>query len=133
MKLIIKFFGILIILLGISFLLNPEGVYNWAEENTGNITFYISVIVGRLVLGILLILAANESKYPGVIKFFGYFTIIAALVVIIMGHRGFEELISSLIPVFKPYAPVSGLLGIAIGAFIIYAFSMKKELKQQLN
>lgn len=131
MKLIIKVFGILFILMGISFFINPEGVYNWVEENTGNIMFYISVIVARLVLGILLILAAKESKYPGVIKFFGYLVIIAALIVIIMGHKGFQDLISSLILVFKPYAPVSGLIGIAVGGFFIYAFSMKKELQQQ--
>ena len=126
MKLIIKLFGILIILMGISFLLNPEGVYNWAEENTGNIMFYISVIIARLVLGISLILAAKESKYPGAIKFFGYLMIIAALIVIIMGHKGFQDLISSLVPVFKPYAPMSGLIGIALGVFFIYAFSEKK-------
>ena len=127
MKLIIKLLGILFILLGISFLIEPEGIYRWVEDNIGNTGFYLSVIVGRLVMGILLLLAAKESKYPSVIKFIGYLAIIAATVVIVMGHKGFQDIMSSLIPIFKPYAPVSGLTGIAIGGFLIYAFSRKKN------
>ena len=127
MKLIIKLLGILFILLGISFLIEPEGIYRWVEDNIGNTGFYLSVIVGRLVMGILLLLAAKESKYPSVIKFIGYLAIIAATVVIVMGQKGFQDIMSSLIPIFKPYAPVSGLTGIAIGGFLIYAFSRKKN------
>ena len=85
-----------------------------------------SALIGTPTLAKELILAAKESKYPGAIKFFGYLMIIAALIVIIMGHKGFQDLISSLVPVFKPYAPMSGLIGIALGVFFIYAFSEKK-------
>ena len=93
---------------------------------------YISTIVIRFVLGIALIIAAKESKYPVVIKIIGYVAIAAALVLIIIGHNGFQVLLSSLIP-FKPYAPVSGLVGIAAGGFLIYAFSGNKVLKQDLK
>ena len=125
MILIIKLFGIVFILLGISFLLESEGVYSWVENKSGHIGFYLSVIVGRVTMGILLLLAAKESKYPSVIKFIGILAIIAAIILIILGPKGFQNLMSSLIPIFKPYAPVSGLTGIAIGGFLIYAFSRK--------
>lgn len=127
MKLIIKLLGILFILIGISFIIYPDGVYTWIEDSGGNIMLYISVIVTRLVLGIALIIAAKKSKYPVVIKIFGYVAIAAALVVIIIGHNGFQVFISSLIS-FKPYAPLSGLISIAVGSFLIYAFSRNKEL-----
>jgi len=96
-------------------------------------SFYILAIVVRLVFGIIFIIAAKESKYPGVIKFFGYLAIIAAIIFIFIGQESFQDFFSSLIPDIKPYAPLSGVLDIAIGGFLIYAFSRNKELEQELN
>ncbi len=131
MKLIIKLFGILLLLSGISLLINPEIIIAWIEENMENTSLYISAIVVRLVFGILFIAAARESKYPGVIKFFGYLFIIAAIIFIFIGQGSFQDFITSLIPDVKPFAPVSGLLSISFGGFLIYAFSRNKELEQK--
>lgn len=131
MKLIIKLFGILLLLSGISLLINPEIIIGWIEENIENTSLYISAIVVRLVYGILFIAAAKESKYPGVIKFFGYLFIIAAIILIFIGQESFQDFITSFIPYVKPFAPLSGLLSIAFGGFLIYAFSRNKELEQK--
>ena len=133
MKLIIKLLGILFLLIGISLLIKPEIIIGWIKDNVENTSLYISAIVVRLVLGILFIIAAKESKYPGVIKFFGYITIIAAIIFIFMGHERFQDSISSLIPVFKPYAPVIGLVGMAFGGFLVYAFPKSKDPQHELN
>lgn len=129
MKLIIKLFGILLLLSGISLLIKPEIIFGWIENNMGNTSLYISAIVVRLVFGVLFIVAARASKYPGVIKFFGYLFIIAAIIFIFIGQESFQDFITSLIPDVKPFAPVSGLLSIAFGGFLIYAFSRNKELE----
>ena len=131
MKLIIKLFGILLLLSGVSLLIKPEFIFGWIENNMENTSLYISAIVVRLVLGIIFIVAAGKSKYPGVIKFFGYLLIIAAIIFIFIGQESFQNFIASLIPNFKPFAPVAGLLIIAFGGFLIYAFSRNKELKQK--
>ncbi len=131
MKLIIKLFGILMILAGISLLIGPEIIIGWIENNMESISLYISAIVVRLVFGILFLVAAKESKYPGVIKFLGYLFIIASIIFFFIGQENFLDFISLFIPDVKPYAPVSGLLAIAFGGFIIYAFSRNKELKQK--
>lgn len=131
MKLIIKLFGILMLLSGISLLITPEIIYGWLEDNMENTSLYILAIVVRLIFGILFIVAARESKYPGVIRFFGYLFIIAAIIFIFLGQESFQDFISSLIPDVKPYARVGGLFGIAFGGFLIYAFSRKKEIEQK--
>ena len=133
MKLIVKLLGILILLLGILLLIKPEVIFGWMEDNMENTSLYISVIVFRLLFGLLLIIAAKESKYPGAIKFFGYLAVIAAIVFILIGQESFQDFVSSLIPDFNHYSPVSGLVGIAFGGFLIYAFTTKKELKQEIN
>ncbi|NNF33881.1 MAG: hypothetical protein HKN68_07220, partial [Saprospiraceae bacterium] len=88
---------------------------------------YVSAIVVRLVLGILFIRAAKESKFPGVIKFIGYLLILFVIIFIAIGHNGFQDFVSSLLPIFKPYAPVSSLFAFAFGGFLIYAFSERKS------
>ena len=127
MKLIIKLLGILILLTGILLLVKPEIIFDWMETNMENTSLYIIAIVFRLAFGVLLILAAKKSKYPGVIKFFGFLAVIAAVSFIFMGHENFHDFIASLIPEFKSYAILVGLIGMAFGGFLIYAFQGPKN------
>ena len=131
MKLIIKLFGILMLFAGISLLINPEFIIGWIEENIENISLYISAIVVRLVFGILFLAAARESKYPGVIKIFGYVFIIAAIVLFLIGQESFQNFINLVIPEVKPFARITGLLSIAFGGFLLYAFIRNKEFEQK--
>lgn len=131
MKLIIKLFGLLMFFLGISLLIKPEIVLGWIENNMDYPSLYITAIIVRLVFGILFLIIARESKYPSVIKFLGYFFIIAAIILILIGQDSFHNFIASLIPDVKPFAPLSGLLAIAFGGFLIYAFSRNKKLEQK--
>lgn len=133
MRLIIKLIGILFILAGIFFLFDPEGLYNWIENNKQNTWLYVTAIAIRLFLGTLFILAAKESKYPGVIKFIGYLLIIVVIIFVAIGHNGFQDFISFLIPVFKPYAPLSSLFALVFGGLLVYAFSKRKEPQHELN
>ena len=132
MKLVLKLFGILLILAGISFIIYPEFLFGWLEDNTENSSLYISAIVGRFVLGILLIIAAKESKFPLFFKIFGYLAIIAAIVFIFIGHENFQHFMASIIAEFKPYAPISGLIVVAVGGLFIYAFSGIKKLNNEV-
>ena len=126
MKLVIKLLGILLILAGISFIIYPEFIFGWLEDNTENSSLYISAIVGRFVLGIILIMAAKESKFPLFFKIFGYLAVIAAIVFIFIGHENFQHFMASIIAEFKSYARISGLIVVAVGGLFIYAFSRKK-------
>ena len=59
--------------------------------------------------------------------------IIAAASFIFMGYGNFRHIIISLIPEFRPYAAISGLIGMALGAILIYAFISNKEIGQEIN
>lgn len=126
-KLIIKLFGVFFLISGISFFIRPEMVFDWIENNSENTSFYIFAIVFRLILGVLFIIAARASKYPGIIKFFGYLTILVAIILIAIGQEGFQNLINSIIPNVKPFAFVGGLTGMAFGGFLLYSFLGNEE------
>ncbi|MDH5413963.1 MAG: hypothetical protein OEW87_07490 [Flavobacteriaceae bacterium] len=131
MKLIIKLFGTLMLLAGISLLIYPEFIIEWIEDYMEHTSLYISAIVVRFIFGILFLTSARESKYPGVIKVFGYIFIIAAIILFFIGQDRFQNFITSLIPEVKPIAPLIGLLVIIFGSFLIYSFSKNKELEQK--
>lgn len=130
MKLMIKLFGILLILLGLALLIDREIIFGWLQTSLENTSLYIFAISVRLVLGIIFILAATKSKYPKVIQIFGYLFIIGAGYLILMGQEGFLNFITSLLPDIKPFTPVSAVLSIVFGGFLIYAFSRKRESGQ---
>lgn len=131
MKLVIKILGIIFILLGISLIIDPEIIFGLIEDDLEKESLYFSAIIGRFIFGILLILVAKESKYPIFFKIFGYLVIIAAIVFIFIGHEGFKDMITSVIPVFKPYGVVAGIVVIALGSFFIYAASGDNKVKSE--
>jgi len=131
MKIIVKLIGVLILLAGISLLVYPELIIGWMEDNMESTALYLSAIAGRLVFGILFIAAARDSKYPGVMKLFGYLFIIAAVIFVFIGKESFQSFMASIVPDAKPFAPLSGLLSIGFGVFLIYAFSGNKELEKK--
>jgi len=129
MKLIIKIIGIFILVLGFSFLIKPEYVFGWIEDNAKNQSLYIIAVVIRLILGFLFIISAKESKYPVFLKILGYIAILAAIGLIFIGQNGFQDLISSVFSHIKSYTAVIGLVALALGTFLIYAVSGNKELQ----
>lgn len=129
MKLIIKIIGIFILLIGILLLIKPEFIFSWIADNAENQSLYILAIGIRLILGFSFIIAAKSSKYPVFIKIFGYIALIAAVVLIIIGKKGFQDLIISVFPHIKGYMVFIGLVAMALGAFLMYSVLGNKKLK----
>lgn len=122
MKLFIQLFGGIAILIGIFIIISPETILGWMEENKDNTALYISAIAARLILGIIFILAAKESKFPVVIKILGFLFIVAAVVFVIMGQENFQNLLTTIMTELKPYSSISGVLSVVFGGFLIYGF-----------
>jgi len=116
------------LLSGISLLIKPTIILHWIESNMESTFLYVTAILVRFVFGIVFIIAAKTSKYPQVIKIFGYLFIIAAITFIFIGQDSFQNFISSLIPDINPFAPIAGLFSSVFGGFLIYAFSKNKDV-----
>lgn len=122
MKVIISLFILLYFILILSLLVQPNLFFDWLEDNLENSWLYFGAIAGRLLFGLLFILTANKSNHPGAIKFIGYFVLIAAVILIFMGHSRFQDLVSSVVIAFRPYAWLGAVGGLSLGGFLIYAY-----------
>ncbi len=115
-------FGALTLLAGIVIVINPEVIFGFLRNNLDKLALHILAIVVRLVLGVLLIYQSNVSKFPFVIEIIGWLSIVAAILLTVMGRRNFIRLMSWALSLLKPFGRVGGVLAAAFGAFLIYAF-----------
>ena len=122
MTMLIIIFGALTLLAGIVIVINPEIIFGFLGNRLDKLELHILAVVVRLVLGVLLIYQSGISKFPFVIEFIGWLSIIAAIFLAVMGRSNFKRLMSWAISLVKPIGRVGGVLAVAFGTFLIYAF-----------
>jgi len=122
MTVLIIIFGALTLLAGIVIVINPEVIFGFLRNNLDKLVLHILAVVIRLVLGALLIYQSNISKFPFVIEIIGWLSIVAAIFIVVMGRRKFNRLMSWALSLSNPFGLVGGVLAVAFGAFLIYAF-----------
>ena len=122
MIILIIIFGALTLLAGIVIAINPEVIFGFLRKNLDKLALHILAVVVRLVLGVLLIYQSDVSKFPFVIEIIGWLSIVAAIVLAAMGRHNFNRLMSWALSFVKTSGRVGGVLAVAFGAFLIYAF-----------
>ena len=123
MTVLIIIFGALTLLVGIVIIINPEFIFGYLRNNLDKLAVHILAVVIRLVIGVLLIYQSSMSKFPFTIEIIGWLSIAAAIILAVMGHRNFNRLMSWALSLSKPFDRVGGILAVAFGAFLIYAFA----------
>jgi hypothetical protein len=122
MIVLIIIFGALTLLAGIVIVINPEVIFDFLRNNLDKLVIHILAVVIRLVIGALLIYQSNISKFPFVIEVIGWLSIVAAIFLAVMGRQNFNRLMSWALSLSKSFGRVGGILAVAFGAFLIYAF-----------
>ncbi len=122
MTVLIIIFGALTLLAGIVIVINPEVIFGFLRNNLDKLVLHIIAVAVRLVIGVLLIYQSSVSKFPFVIEIIGWLSIVAAIFLSVMGRRNFNRLMSWALSLSKPLGHVDGVLAVAFGAFLIYAF-----------
>jgi hypothetical protein len=122
MTILIIIFGALTLLAGIVIVINPETIFGFLRKNLDKVELHILAVVVRIVLGVLLIYQSRISEFPLVIEIIGWLSIVAAVFLAVMGRRNFKRLMSWALSLAKPIGRVGGVIAMAFGAFLIYAF-----------
>lgn len=122
MTLLILLFGVLIMMAGIVIVINPETLFGLLRNNAEKPGLHFLAIGVRLVLGLLLIYQSGASRYPVVIEIIGWLSLVAAVILAVMGRRNFKRLMSWVLSLVKPYGRAGGFLAGAFGVFLTYAF-----------
>lgn len=82
---IVMVFGAVIGLLCLYGLVFPKQLISWVTDFWKNKASFIVAILIRLILGVILILAASATQYESIFKLLGYLMIVAAVLIAIVG------------------------------------------------
>ena len=115
-------FGALILLAGVVILINPEIVFGFLRRNLDKPVIHILAVVVRLVLGALLLLQSDLSKFPLAIDVLGWLSVVAALTLAMMGRQNFVKLMSWALNYLRPFSRIGGVFAAVFGGFLVYAF-----------
>jgi len=119
---LILVFGALILFAGIVMVINPETIFGFLRNSLDKPALHIMAIAVRVVLGALLILQSDVSRYPLVIEVIGWIAIVAAISLAVIGRRNFNRLMTWALSFAKPLGRVAGVFAAAFGAFLVYSF-----------
>ena len=115
-------FGGLLVLAGVLIMINPNWVFGPIKKYGDLPALHVIAVVMRLVLGYLLISQAHASSFPQIIGVLGWLAIVAAVAFAVMGRNNFKRMLNWATGLIDTLGRVAGLLAMAFGAFLIFAF-----------
>ncbi len=120
MKTLIAVFGVLICLAGLVILLAPEKFRNVMNRFDGQ-PRYLFAIIARIIIGAILLWEASNLKFPLAMQIIGGISIVAAIVLLLMGRDRMDRMIDWFMAKMTDNIMRGwSVLAFAFGAFLIY-------------
>jgi uncharacterized protein YjeT (DUF2065 family) len=120
MDIVIRVIGIVFVFMTIVYFLKPDIMKRLMEFFKQGRRMYFAALI-RFVLAIVFLLAAGQCRYFGVIFAFGVLFIISGLLIFILGPKKVKSYINWWQKQPLLLLRVMALIGLAIGALIIYS------------
>ena len=90
---VVSAFGLLLLAVGVIGVFNPKAVIARLQAMTPNVRMGIAVGV-RLLMGVLFLLAAGDTRHPTVITVLGWIALVAALLLPLFGTRRLDAMVA---------------------------------------
>lgn len=120
-RLLIIFFGLFFIGVGILMLLKPEWVRGILKKAGSTVLINYAELCLRMIPGAALIVYASTSDYPTSFKVVGWFIIISSAILMILPRRLHHKFSIKCAEILKPsYFQMISPLSIFIGSILIY-------------
>jgi hypothetical protein len=81
---------------------------------------YLAVAI-RLILGVVLIVAAPSCRFPGVVRIIGIVSVVAALIIPFLGFERLRAIVDWWLSRPHGFVRAWALLAMALGGFLVYA------------
>ena len=123
-KLIALGLSILMVLLGLTALAAPDRVLPLARFTTTTNGVYVAAGI-RFAIGVILLFAASESRFPKVLRVVGVLAVLGGIATLALGGRTFQNVLSNNGTIVLRFV---GLFVLLIGSFIGYAFGSGRRV-----
>lgn len=118
---IVIFFGLVSAMTGMLMLLQPRLVLDTMYSFTDEKWLQVVSATLRLVLGSVLLVCAEQTRFPLALQLIGSGTLIAGMGITLMPAMTFNRWLATALRFFRPFARIGSLLLIGFGVFLVYA------------
>ena len=118
---IVIFFGLVSAMVGMLMLIQPRLVLDTMYSFTDEKWLQVVTATLRLVLGSVLLVCAEQTRFPLVLQIIGLSALIAGMGITLMPAVIFNRCITKTLCFCRPYARIGSLLLIGFGVFLVYA------------
>ena len=113
--------GVTVFVLAVWGVFVPEKLRTWVSSAMDRYWGIYAAVIVRLVLGTALIVVAPASRFPVVFQVLGLLTIVAAIVVALMGRERIRRFLAWFSERFSaPIIRLWLLFGMAFAGFLVY-------------
>jgi len=121
MNYLVTALGALVLTLGAIIVVKPELIFSFLRKRSESLMIHILAVVVRLILGLLLIAHAAESRYPIALEVLGWISLVAAITLGAIGRSKFKRLMKWALGLGPSLGRLGGFFGVLFGGFLIYA------------
>jgi|KBSSwiStaDraftv2_1062776.scaffolds.fasta_scaffold222484_3 hypothetical protein len=118
--------GFLMMLLGLCAVLVPDRVLPFARFTTTANGIYVAAGI-RLVIGLILLMAAAGSRFPIILRVLGGFAILGGVATLMIGVTGAQKIAEQILPYVTIAIRAIAAFLILLGAFVVYAVSGRRS------
>jgi hypothetical protein len=118
---LIMAFGLLIIIGSMAVLIRPRYVFDQFRTYRDSQGLQVIAVAVRFVMGIILILAAGQTRFPVIVAVLGWLSIMAALALMVIGRARFQRLIDWALSLPSASRRAAPIAGIVLGSFLVFA------------
>jgi hypothetical protein len=121
MKTFIIIFGIFIIVMAGFMLLRPKDFGATLMKYSEALWMHILAVAVRLAFGIVLVLYADQSRFPLALQIIGWIGIAAGVILAFTPRAKFTQLVKWAFERFSAYIQIAAFSALLFGGFLIYA------------
>ncbi|OAI42453.1 hypothetical protein AYO41_04290 [Verrucomicrobia bacterium SCGC AG-212-E04] len=126
MKALASMIGVLIVLIGVAGVIFPDALMTAGQYFVTPTGIYIAATL-RIGIGLVLIFAASASRLPKTLRVVGVIILVAGLVTPLVGSDRARATLDWWVKQGSVITRVLAGIGIAIGAFTIFAFTTRRR------
>lgn len=121
MNILMVLLSLLIFVMGLALVARPKESARLLIEQAENRLLHVLAVVIRLVLGVALLLVAEQSRFPNTLEILGWIALVAGVILAVLPPARFARLIRWAFDLLSGYMRLVGLAALAFAAFLIYA------------
>jgi len=126
LKLLAIVLGVLMMFLGIIALVLPDRALTVARFTTTPNGVYVAAAI-RLGIGLVLLFAASDSRFPNVLRVLGVLAVVGGVATLLLGVGGARAIAERVQPYGLTVIRGFGTFILIVGAFVIYAVSNRES------